>query len=341
MNGKNGTVILALVAAARGGAGTKADFVIYDEEFFGGMTEVLMQNSDAFNGASRNTIRLVPKRLKGDYEKESFVKEISGLISRRDVESVEDADDLKLEQGELIGVKINRKIGPVAQSRDAFRKIAEDPQLFSFLLGQQWGVAVAVDYINSAIRAVAAALSGISDVALTDYSGETLIHTYLAEALAKFGDNSKNILCWVMHSKVWYDLVKQSITDKITNVADVTIIQGTAATLGRPAVIIDSPSLVIAGTPSQYVTLGLVQDAVVVDESEERDIVSDVITGKENILMRLQGEYAYNLKVKGFAWNTAAGGGLNPSDSAVATDENWVQKAASHKSLAGVYLLTE
>lgn len=317
-------------------AGTKADFVIYQEEFFGGMTEVLLQNSDAFNGASRNTIRLVPRRLKGDYEKESFVKEVSGLITRRDVESVSDAADLKLEQGELIGVKINRKIGPVAQTRDAFRKIGTDPATFSFLLGQQWGAAVAVDYVNSAVRAAVAALSTV-DVLTLEKTTATMTHSILAETLSKFGDNAKNILCWVMHSKVWFDLMQQSITDKITNVADVTIIEGTAASLGRPVVVTDSASLVVSGTVANYITLGLVDSAVVVDESEERDIVSDVITGKENILVRLQGEYAYNLRVKGFAWNTVAGG-ANPTDGAVATNSNWSAKYTDVKALAGVYV---
>jgi len=321
-------------------AGTKSDFVIYQEEFFGGMTEVLMQNSDVFNGASRNAIRMVPKPLKGDYEKESFVKDVSNLVTRRDVTSVSDASDLKMEQDEFISVKINRKIGPVAQSRDAFRKIAASPSVFSYLLGQQWAKAVMVDYVNNAVRAAVAALSGVSDVCLTDYSANTLIHTYLAEVLAKFGDNAQNIVCWVMHSKPWHDLVKQSITDKITNVADVTIQQGTTATLGRPTIVVDSSALVVYGTPNTYVTLGLTADACAVEESEDRDVVSDVITGKENILMRIQGEFAYNLSVKGFAWNTS-GGGVNPTDTAVATDTNWVQKVSDVKSLAGVYLLTK
>ncbi len=320
-------------------AGTKSDFVIYQEEFFGGMTEVLMQNSDAFNGASRNAIRLVPRRLKGDYEKESFVKDVSNLVTRRDVTSVADAADLKMEQDEFISVKLNRKIGPVAQSRDAFRKIAADPSTFSFLLGQQWAKSVMVDYVNSAIRAATAALSGIVGNRLLTYAGATLVHTHLAEVLAKFGDASQSIICWVMHSKPYHDLVKQSITDKITNIADVTIQQGTTATLGRPAIVVDSPALVLSTSPYTYITLGLVADATVVEESEERDIVSQDITGKENILMRIQGEYAFNLKVKGFAWSTGVGG-VNPTDAAVATDTNWTQKAADAKSLAGVYLVT-
>jgi len=320
-------------------AGTKTDFVIYEEQFFGGMTETLLQNSDAFNGASQNAIRLVPRRLKGDYEQESFMKEVSGIVSRRDITSVADASDLKLEQDELVGVKLNRKIGPVTQSRDAFRKIAQDPATFSFILGQQWGQAVMVDYVDSAVRSAVAALGGQLSLRTLD-GGNTLTHTILATGLSKFGDAQKNVICWVMHSKQWFDLVKVSISDKITNIADVTIVQGTAATLGRPTIVTDSAALVVSGSVDQYLTLGLVADGVVIDESEERDIVSDVITGKENILIRLQGEYAFNLRVKGFAWNMLSGG-VNPSDAAVGTDTNWLKRVGDKKACAGVMILTK
>jgi hypothetical protein len=321
-------------------AGTKSDFVIYHEEFFGGWTETAMQNADVFNAASRGTIRLVPQRAKGDYEKESFMKEISSLITRRDVASVSAATDLKMEQGEGVAVKINRKIGPAANTRDSFKKIAADPSKFSFLLGQQWGAATLVDMVNSAIRAATAALSGQTAVKV-DYSATgTILHSYLAEALAKFGDNAKSIICWCMHSKQYYDLVKQAMTDKITNIADVAIVEGTTPTLGRPTIITDDSSLIVSGTPNKYICLGLVGNGAVVTESEDRDVESQVITGYENLLIRVQGEYAYNLRVKGFTWDVT-NGGANPTNAAVATATNWDKVAADNKSLAGVYLLTQ
>ena len=321
--------------------GTKSDFKIYNEEFFGGMTEVLMQNADAFNAASRNAIRLVPTRHKGEYEKESFIKEIANLVTRRDPTSVAAATDLKLEQGESVGVKINRKIGPVAQTLDAFRKISADPRVFSFLLGQQTAKAVTVDQVNVGINALAAAIGNVSALKL-DKSGAnpaTLTHGYLAAVLAKFGDAAKNIICWVMHSKPYYDLVQQAISDKITDIADVAIAQGDTPTLGRPVVITDSASLIVSGTPDKYITLGLVENSSEVSESEEREIVSETVTGLENLVMRIQGEYAFNLKLKGYAWDTQ-NGGVNPTDGAIGTGSNWDKYSADDKATAGVYLLT-
>lgn len=330
------------IAHARGTAGVGTAFTIYHEEFFTGMTEVLMQNADVFNSASAGAIQLVTQMKKGDYEKDTFVKEIAGLITRRNVASVATAADLALSGGEQIGVKINRKIGPVAQTKDTFRKLAANPSLFSLLLGQQWGKAVLVDYVNTAIKGLAAGLSGQAGI-VCDETGKltkTLTHAYLADGLATFGDNSKNIVCWVMHSKVYYDLVKAAIGSYITNVADVAIVKGDTPTLGRPVVIVDSSSLIVAGTPNEYITLGLQAGAAEVAESEERDIEAQVITGLENLVIRIQGEYAFNVKLKGFTWDTSTGG-VNPTDAAIATAANWDKCVTDDKSLAGCYILTE
>jgi hypothetical protein len=322
--------------------GKASDFKIYNDEFFGGMTEVLMQQADAFNAASLNAIRLVPDRHKGDYEKESFLKAISSLISRRDTTSVSAATDLAMTQDEMIAVKLNRKIGPVAQTLDAWRKIAVDPQTMSFLLGQQTAKAVMVDYINTALSGVATALGGVSSwgVDKSAASPATSTHTYLVDALAKMGDNAGQVVCWVMHSKPYYDLVKQAIADKVFEVAGVTIMRGTVATFNRPTLVIDSSSLIVSGSPDTYITLGLVEDACEVAESEQREIVSDLVTGLENLVMRIQGEYAFNLKVKGFKWDVT-NGGANPAAATVATASNWDKVVSDNKQLAGVHLITQ
>jgi hypothetical protein len=318
--------------------GTKSDFKIYHEEFFAGMVEVQEQNVAAFNAASRNGIRLVTRRMRGDYEKESFMKKVSSLISRRDVTSVSSATDLKLEQSDVIGVKINRKIGPVAQSKDAFRKISEDPRRFSYFLGQQWAPEILADQLNTVLAGAEAALSFSGwPVDKTGESTKTMTTAYLVDALNKMGDRAGKVVCWVMHSKPYHDLVKEQIAGAITNVADVNVATGAPITLGRPVVVTDSSYLT---SGSNYQTLGLVADGLEVAESEERDIVTDEVTGLENLVIRIQGEFAYNLRIKGFQWDTT-NGGVNPTIANISTQGNWDKVAADDKSIAGVYLRTQ
>lgn len=322
--------------------GKTSDFVIYQEEFFGGATEVQMQNSDGFNAASNGAIQLINNRMKGHYEKESFMKAISGIVSRRDITSTATVTDLALTQGENVSVKINRKIGPVANTLDSFRKIASDPQEFSFILGQQWGKAMSVDMINTGIAGATAALLNVAALKndVTGATTGTMTHDHLVTTMAKMGDASSQITAFVMHSKVYFDLMRQAIADKVFEVAGVTIYSGSVASFNRPIIVMDAPALFVAGTPDAYNTLALVEGGVTVQESEQREVVSDLVTGLENLVLRIQGEYAYNLGVKGFTWDVANGGSA-PADAAIATGSNWDKTATDNKSCAGVVCVSD
>lgn len=326
--------------------GKASDFKVYEEQFFGGVIEALEQNSEAFNAASRNTIRLVPSMHKGNFEQESFFKALSGVITRRDTTSVASATDTALTQGEAVRVKVNRKIGPIANTLDSFRKISMDPREMSFIVGKMAGEHIALDYLNNALNAVEAAIAGVGALnydasALSLPNRSTVDHTNLVRVMAKMGDASNRISAWVMHSKPYFDLMENTVADKVFEVASVTIYAGSIASFGRPVIVTDSPSLYTSSSAGTvYHTLGLVENAVTVEESEDREVVSDVITGLEQLVMRIQGEFAYNVGVKGFAWDMT-NGGANPTDAAVGTSSNWDKVAADNKSLAGVRLTTD
>lgn len=289
----------------------------------------------------------MPRSIKGEYERESFLKSTANLIARRDPTATSAVTDGKLTQGEFIGVKVNRRIGPMAQSRDAFRKVGLDPAEFSMQLGNQIGVAIAVDYINVAISAVRAGILGQSSSLQYDATGDTpatLTHTALVNGMSKFGDKANRLEVFVMHSKPYFDLVKQALSDKIVNVADVVVYKGSTATFGKPTIVVDSASLVnlVAGSPASttYDSLALVQNACEVAESEERDILSQPVTGLENLVDRIQGEYAFNLRVKGCQWDTT-NGGVNPTDAALGTSTNWDMIVSDVKLMPGIDVKTK
>jgi hypothetical protein len=323
--------------------GTKSDFVIYPQQFWGGVVETLQQNTDAFNAASNGAIRLVTRSILGDFEKESFLKSTASLISRRDVTAVTSVTDTKLSAGEMAGVKVNRRLGPVSQSRDAFRKIGVSPDEFSFMLGQQAGPAIAIDYINVAVGAVRAAVLNQGASLKYDATADTtktLNHTAIVGGMAKFGDRSARLICLVMHSKPYFDLMKQQIADKLFEVAGATVYAGTIATFGKPTVVIDSPNLftVPSSGTTTYDVLALVENAVEIAESEERDIISQPVTGLENLVDRIQGEYAFNVRVKGCAYDYTTKG-ANPTDTVLFTNNSWTSVVADIKELPGVDVL--
>lgn len=329
--------------------GTASGFVIHEDEYYMGMTEVLQQNTDVFNGASRDGIRLVAGQSEGHFQKEAFFKEIASLVTRRDITSTAAVADGALGSAEVVSPKVNRKVGPIANTLDSLKKIASDEREFSLLLGQQVGKAKLVDYVETLLKSGVAALSGVTTGGPSGSglhykniaAGEVLTLQKLNSAFSYFGDARERIVCLVMHSLKYADIVSQQLDIACDSVAGATIYNGTVGTLNRPVIVTDSPSLikpdgVALGTDSYY-TLALTPDALVAQDSEQDTMVSDLVTGAENLFIRIQGEHAYNVKLKGFSY---AGATANPTDAALATTANWAKAFTDVKALAGVLIET-
>lgn len=322
--------------------GTAADFQIFHEQFWGGVVEVLQQNANGFNAASQNTLRLVTEHHLGEYREESFIQDFgASLVTRRDTTSTSAATSVKLTQEIERAVKLNRKLGPVEQTLDAWRKIGADPATLSFAVGKASAPAIALDMLNTLIGCLVTSI-GTQDPGLVyDYSATgTMVHKALNSGLALFGDAADRLVCWVMHSKVYFELVGQAITDNVYNIGGMAIVSGSTPTLGRPVVITDSTQLITTGTPDVYHTLGLVANAGAVMESEDRTLVSEVVTGLEQLYGRIQGEFAYSILQKGFQWDRT-NGGANPTLANLTTGTNWDKVAADDKSLPGVRIDTQ
>lgn len=322
-------------------AGTQSDFQIYNEQYYSGVTETLTQNANIFNGASGNALQMVPQRVKGQFEQASFIQLVANLDQRRDTTSVSAVTDKKLEQDEEVGVKLNRRLGPVAQTDDAWRKIAASNEELSLILGRQSGVAIAITYANSLLRSLVACMKGNSGIILDKTDESTAIDfTYLNEALELFGDRAGRVITWVMHSKPYFRLVSKAITDKITDVANMAIYNGTTGTLGRPVVVSDSSALYTdtggSNNVRTYHILGLVQGAGTVKQSEEQKAVLDSLSGYENLMTRFQGEYAFNVSALGYGYKTTAG--ANPNDATLGVSASWEQVVTDDKDTAGVML---
>ena len=320
--------------------GTLTDFKIYDVEFFGGLTEIVEQASIEMGSGSAGTINMISNNQKGEFERESFFSHVNGLVSRRDNTSIAPVADLDMAQNEIVKVKLSTKIGPVAQTLDSLKKIGEDQELMSFALGQMYGNDVILDYLNTGLSSVVSAMKSEPGMVLDIVgSGETdkgPRYEYLVRGLALMGDRASRVRAWVMPSKAYFDLMENAITDKITNVADVAIYEATIGSLNRPVLVTDSPALVQVGgadgvSDDVYRILGLTENALEINQSEDSTIYSEIVTGKESLLMRLQGETAHTVGVKGFAYT----GGASPTDAELANSANYSYSFGDVKSGPG------
>ncbi len=247
-------------------------------------------------------------------------------------------------QDETISVKLNRKILPVAQTRDAFRKIfgSFSQTEFTGLVAEQVAQIMQLEMVNSSLLAVRAALKQQNASYLTESSLGTISTNTLVSGLSLLGDKADQIVCWIMHSKPYYDLVKNQIAANITGISNFNVAQGTPLSLGRPIIVTDSSALVANLTSpdlNNYFTLGLTADAVLVENSEDQEVIVQDVTGLENLAVRIQGEYAYNLSLKGFKWDVG-NGGANPDNTAIALGTNWDTAFTDVKNRSGVAIMT-
>lgn len=318
---------------------TLSDFKIYEQEMYSGIMETLAQNLSIFNAASRGAVVMEDRRILGNYEKRSFLKKISGVVARRDATSTNAATAKKITQDERVSVKIKRRYGPVDSTIDAWKMIGQDQREFSRQLGRDLAEEKLADMVNTALLCGETAISGQASLNY-DATGETtktLTHTHLVSGWAKRGDKSNEIVTWAMHSKPYFDLIKQAISDNVFEVAGTTIMQGNVATFNRPTVVSDSSALIdLNGSLTDtYNVLGLVPGAIVVTASEPETVVTEIVTGLDNLTVRIQGEWAYNVEVLGFQWDVG-NGGANPDDSTLGTTTNWDLAFTSYKQAAGI-----
>ena len=328
------------------------DFKVYNDQFQGGFIETIQQNVDAFNAASAGALTLSTRDILGHYEIESFFDEVISAgsgIARRDISSTSSATAIKLTMDEFVGVKLNRINGPYEVNIDAFRKAGRGKtaeavsQEFSHVIGTQTAKVLPQEMLNRTLAALEAKLDSVAALEHGATASPGLLETEdLVDALALAGDSAGGIKLWVMHSRQYFQLLKDQIADAVYRADGMSIMQGTPATLGRPVLVTDSTSLVeasgVSSGVSAYSVLGLRAGAAVLDMSEAPiAVLEGPLTGRVNLFFRWQAEYAYNLKIKGCQWDQT-NGGVNPTDSAVATATNWDTVVADNKLLPGVII---
>lgn len=330
--------------------GNVSDFIIYDELFHTAAGEQIAQRVDVFNGAltqdkqggSSRVAGLVlnARTIIGESERHTLYKRIPNLIQERDPYSNAAVADSKLEHLEHVGIKLNRRIGPIKGTLDQFRKIGQSSETLSLIMGRQAGDDIFEDYLNTALTAGIAALRNttipLSNIA-SDLTGK-VSPKHLNDGRRKMGDSLTTALL-IMNSSAYFDLIESNNGvqgDRLYQVSDVSIRDGIPATGGSPILVTDSPSLSNAAGDENYI-LGLVEGGISVTESEGRTIEMEKVLGEENIGRRIQGEGAFNLDIMGFAWDLVAGG-QNPNAAAAGLPTNWGQYASESKHVHG-YLI--
>lgn len=317
-----------------------SDLAVFSEYAYSAATEVLMQQIELFNTASRNTIVLTTKANQGDYSEEAFWKKLNGLVRRRNAYGSGAVTAINLEHLLDTSVKVAAGTPPVNMPPGQMRWIQRSPEEAGAVVGQQLAVDMLADMLNTGIIAGRTALSQVAAVNF-DGTGETITTMnpkQLNAGSRLFGDQAQSIVAWIMHSTPLHDFYDNAI-DNSNRLFEYGTVNVVSDPMGRIFVVSDAPGLVTSGTPDTYHTMGLTAGAIVVEQNDDFDDNIETSNGDENIQRSYQAEWSYNVGVNGFAWDKT-NGGKSPTDAALATATNWDKYATDNKSLAGVIVDT-
>lgn len=317
---------------------------VYDDEFFGAFNEVLAENTDVFNASANGVIRLVNRFHRGDDIKEAFWPDIGSLVTRRDLTSTSAGTATGLVNDDNKGPKLSTR-WQIDNADDSFERVGASVGEFVGVVGEKVAKRLMEYYANFAVAALVQTTLDVttggpqgigSFLDKSAASTNTLQVDYLIDGLATMGDHSGMIGAWLMHSKAFFNLVKDQANNfQFDRIAGVAIATGVPAALGLPIIVADNSSLIntdgiTSGTDSYY-TLGLMPGASSLDVTNVRNEV-DRVTGQEQLVYRVQGETDFTLRVKGFDYTDTT---RNPQLTAIQNAANWATTVDSVKSGPG------
>ena len=305
------------------------DLVIYNDLAQTAFLERRQDNLAVFNQSSNGAIILDNEMIEGDFRKRAFYR-VGGTIEARNVNSVDPVTGKKIGAGEAVSVKAPWKYGPYETTEEAFKRRGRDVSEFSEVIGVDVADATLEGYIKYALQGLIAAIGANTDMVVTADIATDGKKT-LTRGLRTYGDKFNRIALFVMHSTTYFDIVDQSIDNKLYEEAGVVVYGGQPGTLGKPVLVTDS-------MPVDAI-LGLVQGAVSVIESQAPGFRSYDINTQENLAIGYRAEGTVNVELLGYSWDTAKG--ENPDLTAIGTQGNWKKHFTSNKSTAGVLIKLE
>ena len=310
---------------------------VFDDWTRGAMQDKLAQNIELFNSATNNAIVLRSVSNAGDYTDEAHFARIAGLVRRRDAYGSGAVSAVDVSQLLKTSVKVAAGTPPVNIDPSDYRWIQMSPDAAGIHYGEQLAEEMLQDMLNAAISSNVAAIGSVAGLNY-DGTAATASLPSLNQGAGKMMDRQGDIVAWVMHSKSLTDIYGTSLanSERLFNIGNVKVMDDG---FGRPLVMTDAPDLTFNDGVQKYRQLGLVQNAIVVEDNGDFDQNTLTTNGTENLARTIQSEWTFNLGQKGFTWDKA-NGGKSPTDAELATATNWDSSAANLKDQAGVMVTT-
>lgn len=295
-------------------------------------TQLLANQLDVWNTASGGTMVMGSAVQTKDLIEQLSWGLIDGLVSERNAFAAPGtpADQKVMAQMLENTVRLDGKVGPLVITSGMLQKLEQNITQIAAVVSTQAAQGMIANFVGVGAKALQAAIksgaySGVVTVQPANAAGgkipagakfPTLIDLELATVA--FGDRQSDIRAWVMSGAQFTYLRAYDVLTNPTQLFTIDKVRIMEDGFGRRFIVTDQPGL---GDD----ILGLTQGALVVNAGA-LTMASGTVLGEENIKNVLQGEFSYDLAVKGYklkasAVSTAGSRSFKATD--VTTSANW------------------
>lgn len=356
------------------------DMILFNRQIQTVALETIDQQIRKFNEASGMTLILGNGLDIGDIVEKASYGLIKELIHRRNAYADGPVDDTFIHQMLDIAIKVDRRIGPVSWQGEQFHRLKKTEEEAGVVIGEQVASGMMQDFLNTLTGILISAFQSATidrKFNPVESSGDKHLHFYknilnldgktniqptlaaLNDGAALFGDRSNAIQTWLMSGAIYHKMIGEAISNQ-NRLFQIGNINVNSDGLGRKYIVSDIPDLRQTGyhtyarqgdalnfTRVAYQNpdnrswiLGLTSAAGIIKRG---NVMSETvpIVGRENLGKRWQGEYSFEVSLKGYKY-----GGLNPdydtpqykspTDDMLKHPENWAPIYWSTKDQAGV-----
>lgn len=300
-------------------------------------TEVVDQQTNLWNGATRNALSLVSANDNaGDLAEKSSYALMAGLYGNRDPSSTAVLASTPLATLKEAAVKVGMGSLPMEYTGSAFDWTLRDPREAGIAFGEQVGAAKFQYMLNTALASLVGAITNVGATAVYDGTAATANLKSLNSTARLFGDRAASLVTWIMHSKSLHDIYDDSLTNtgRLFQFETVQVMQDG---FGRILVMTDSPALFFDNTGTDnYYQIGLVSSGCMMEDNGDSRVYNETQTEFDNAKQLIKEEASFNIGLKGYTY----GGGTQPNDAQLALGTNWTQVATSLKDTSGVIAQT-
>lgn len=279
---------------------------VFNQKVITTTTQLVQEQLNVFNAASNGALVLGNGQQIADFVEQVSIGLISGLVTERNPYAPAGTDAHLKVLAQLLqnSVNLSGKVGPFVITSGMMAKINRSAAEVAAAISAQAAQGVIQFYLKAGVGALNSAIGGNSAAVYTQparANGNAGAGSYvlalqdLPLAAGKFGDAQGTINTWVMDGATWSNFIGLAVIPNVEQLFSIGNINLMGDGLGRKFLITDAIN--DAGVTNSII--GLVPQAAVITTS---GVTTETGTrlGGENIERIMQGEFDFNLALKGY-----------------------------------------